>query len=327
MKKKLFILCACAMLGLAACSGDSTDDKSGGLSIFSDATEKALPLFTAAGGSGGSGNMMSVIASPDPIRATWFWGSPIFEFYSMFADDNPGAYFNLYDELDWADGRFSDAISSGTDIAAVEVAAPWEVGFNAGDAGLRTYDKRHEYSDSGYFSRTYGRKEGTLYCMLNWTAIDRWSAGGEKSKSIVQAVYDESTGDLKLGMFMANYVDESFPYWEIVRAYAEGNTGTSLFTLKIIRDGYGYDHNVIGRGKARGAGNYFLLKLRNNGMEAPTTFYTFPADASLAVLNAMSDAGSGTPQGDTEGYAAGLPGNFTSSDIPTQLEVEGLTAP
>ena len=247
-------------------SDDGSNDSGESLSIFTDATENVLPLFTEAGSSGAAGavkNSFSIIPGP-PSYATWYWGSPIFEFYSMFADDNPGAYFNLYDELEWADGRFSDAISSGSDIAAAEVLAPWEVGFNTGDAGLRTYNRLHTYNDSGYQSKTYGRREGTLVCMLNWTEIDRWAEGGEKSKSIIQAVYDESTGDLKLGMFMANHVEETIPYWEIVRAYAEGNTGTNLFTLKIIRDGYGYDHNLIGRGKARGAGNYFLLKLRNN---------------------------------------------------------------
>ena len=62
-------------------------------------------------------------------------------------------------------------------------------------------------------------------------------------------------------------------------------------------------------------------------MDAPTTFYTFPADATSDDLKLLEDAGNVTPQGDTEGYEAGLPGNFVSTDIPTQEEVLDLMAP
>ena len=305
--KKFSICLFILLLGLsfAACSDDG--DSSANYSVFYDATQDSLPSFDAGTGS---------------RAVTWNWGSPIFEFYSMFADENPGAYFNLYDALETADQRFTDAVNSGSDITEQAIDAPWEVGFNSGDSDLRTYNKLYTYTADGYDSKTYSRINGDNYYMLNWTDIDR---NGDKNKSIIQAVYDASTGNIKLGFFMANYVTSS---WEIVRCYAEGNTLTSLFSLKILRSATGYSNNVIGYGKAIGESNYFLLKLKNNSTDAPDTYYTFPADSDADELQAtMDDAGDGTAQNDTEGYDASLPSPFVLTDLPDQTDVDNMTAP
>ncbi len=84
-------------------------------------------------------------------------------------------------------------------------------------------------------------------------------------------------------------------------------------------------HNVTGYGISQGTDDYFLLKLANDTMVfSQAKYYLMNAEASLADLQAMDDAGSVTvPAGDTKNYNTQLGDivNYVEGDLPTGSQV------
>ncbi len=152
-----------------------------------------------------------------------------------------------------------------------------------------------------------------------------------KTKTVVQGWYDQATQDVTIGMFFANYldsddVDPGDPTgWEIVKAYVSGNMESHTFKLKVIRDGTGYDHNIVGYGVSEGEGNYFLMQIANAALEfTDAKYYEFAADATLEELQAMDAAGFDTVPANTTAYEDNLPTNYPADELLSQAEMEAL---
>ncbi|MFW6365850.1 MAG: hypothetical protein ACOC2H_05170 [Spirochaetota bacterium] len=305
----VFVLAGVFALALIACDDDSDDSGSGGktYTVFYDAAKNVLPAYT------------------DASRANWSLGSPIYELYGILEDDEDVdvGYFNIYDSLKTADERFTEAMANGSTITDDDFELDYE---HSHVLGSTEYSIYHQYTDGGYSSETYVHQDGSYMSMLNILVNN---TGDENSKSFVEGRYDESTGDVMIEIFMANKIDEgSNTGWELVRAYFEGNTENHTFTLKVVRGGTGYDHNVLGSGVSQGDG-YFLLNLANDSVELTGTarFYTIDADATVDELKALDDEGFETADaaGDTEDHASGFLAPFTVSDLPAgQTEAESL---
>ncbi|MDA3900159.1 MAG: hypothetical protein PF637_06520 [Spirochaetes bacterium] len=297
-------LVSLVLIVFASCDDASDETKKDDVNVymvFYDAAKDILPDYSAGS------------------RAVWELGSPIYELYGILEDDDDVqvGYFNIYDTLNNADERFSETINSGNTISSGDYSLDYSKSSVLGSA---SYDTYMEYSDDGYRSDTFVKQSGTKMNMLNIVIIDN---DGEKSKSFVEGHYDEESGDVEVEIFMANYVEEgSNTGWELVRAYFEGNTTNHTFSLKVIRDGTGYDHNVLGEGVSQGDG-YFLLKLANNAVEITDhKFYTVNADATVEELKVLEDTGSDTAEaaGDTEEYVNNLLEAFTSEDLPADQD-------
>jgi hypothetical protein len=271
--------------------------------VFYEAAKDTLPTFESNKG------------IHSKAVTTWDLGDPIYELYGILNDGEPVGYFNVYDLLKGADDRFNALSESGSNIPQQPVKAPLDVGFND-ETDLITYNTYYEYSKDNA-NQTFGYvDENDVVYMLH----SRDQGRGEKL--IVQGWYDEGTQDVAIGMFMANKVDDD---WEIVRAFVEGNTEDNEFAIKVIRDGYAYDHNITGYGKSKGSDNYFLMKIANDTMDfSNAVYYTMDAEASISDLQAMDAAGSSSPVDDSKDYDDKLPDAYDSDVLPSQSEVDDL---
>lgn len=313
MKKIITVLIIISIVG---CKNDDSTSTLTGYSgfenAFSEAAKDVAPYFTAASS-----------------RATWNLGSPIYELYGVLNDGEQVGYFNLYSAMEAAEVYFKMLAEGGTSITAATKDSPYDFGYN-GNADLSTYDTFHEYESTNNHVVTYARVDANdVIYMLNTSHNTSSSTIG--NKTLIQGKYDQTSGELELNMLMGNYVDYSsdpqYNGWEIVRAYVSGNTNTHTFSLKIVRNGTGYDHNLTGYGVSQGASNYFLIKLANNSMDFGTAvYYSISATATETELQALSDTGSATAAvaGDASSYDSSLPVNFTSGSIPSGSEMEAL---
>jgi len=308
------VIIICTTLFLGCEEGSSPAGSSLADNLFTEAVKDVAPVFDS--GATGAGDARAT--------TTWNLGDPIYELYGVLKEGDPVGYFNLHDTMESADYYFKDLFDSGTAITEQSVNAPLDVGFNSQDSKT-IYDTLYEYgSDGGTDNNntmTFGRVDENQVVYMLYTSYNENSG---KNKHIVQGWYDETSGDLEIGMFMANYV-ESPVGWEIVRAFVAGNAVTNTFSLKIIRDGTGYDHNMVGYGISQGTGNYFLMHLANATLNySLAKYYQFEADAALTALQAMDAAGADTAPAETAAYVTELPANFTDSDLPDQTETEAL---
>lgn len=314
MKKIITVM---AVLALLCCKNeDNSASKLPGYSnfenVFTNAAKEVAPYFTAS-----------------TSRANWHLGSPIYELYGVLNDGEQVGYFNLYSTLESAETYFKMLSEGGTSMTAATKNSPYDFGYN-GNASLSTYDTFYEYEGTGNHVFTYAMvDDNDVIYMLNTSHNTTSSTIG--NKTIMQGKYDQTSGDLELHMLMGNYVDYSsdpqYNGWELVRAYVSGNTNTHTFTLKIIRNGTGYDHNMTGYGVSQGASNYFLIKLANNSMDFTNpVYYSINGSANETELQALSDTGSATASGagDASGYDSSLPANFTTSDLLSGTEIEAL---
>lgn len=296
--------------------------------LFYSAVEKVAPTFTSTTSSGISSRAVT----------DWDHGNPVFELWGVLLKDPENSswsgYFNLYDTMKNCDQYFSDISGSGIEITEQPVNAPVDVGFN-GDAAKSTYDTYYAYDgadyDQGDKNKTWnlGRTDGDVIYMLHTSH----NLNGGESKSVVQGWYNQETGELEIGIFYANYVDpdpnttgEQWEGWEIVRAFIDGNTETHTFSLRIIRDGTGYDFNVTGYGVSEGTDQFFLMKMAHDNLDfSSAVYYEFAANATLSEIQAMDVAGSSTVPSNTTDYADDLPDNFTETDdLLTRTEVDSL---
>ncbi len=272
--------------------------------VFYDAAKNVLPTFKSDKG------------IHSKAVSAWDWGDPIYELYGILVDGDWDGYFNVYDVLKTADERFNELSQSGSNIPQQPVKAPLDVGFND-ETDLITYNTYYEYSNNDNENQTFGYVgENDVVYMLHT------GKRGDTEKWIVQGWYDEGTKEVAIGMFFANDVDGD---WEIVRGFIEGNTEDNEFAIKVIRDGYAYDHNITGYGKSKGSDNYFLMKIANETLDfSNAVYYTMDAEASIADLQAMDPAGSSSPVDDSKDYDDKLPDAYDSDVLPTQSEVEDL---
>jgi len=257
--------------------------------------------------------------------ATWDNGGPIYELYGVLKGDGmPVGYFNLYGLMADADDYFTDLATDSTAITLQQVDPPTGVtlGHTAANSQYNLY-RSYEGTgtDAGKSSKTYGRVDGTKFYML--VAMQN-TAAGENSKHVIQGVYDETSGDIDIRMFYANKPTGG---WEKGYAFVSGNTATHQFTLRVLRDGFAYDHNMVGYGLSQGTG-YFLMKLANNAMVMTNAaYYEFNA-ASLGItaLQAMDDAGSATVPANTTDYETALNAvtPLESSSLPDNTALEAL---
>ncbi|MBI9107573.1 MAG: hypothetical protein JEZ04_12575 [Spirochaetales bacterium] len=253
--------------------------------------------------------------------ATWALGSPIYELYGVLKDDGePVGYFNLYGLMGSADNYFTALSTDSTAITLQEVSPPTgvELGFAAAD---QQYNLYREYVSEENSVKTYGRVDGTIFYML--VAMQR-TATGENSKQVIQGKYDSSTGVLDIRLFYANEVGT---VWEKGYAFVSGDDDDHQFTMKIIRDGTAYDHNMVGYGISQGAG-YFLMKLANESMVMTgAKYYEFNAESlGLTALQAMDDAGSATVPANTTAYGTTIEGitPLEADSLPTEAELDAL---
>jgi hypothetical protein len=330
MKKFILLIIAVTLVAAGAFSFFSCslvpEFKNLAEDLFYQAVKKVAPTFTASA----SGSMSS--------RATtaWDWGDPIYELYGILVDVETGwdGYFNLYDVMRGADEYFTQVDEGGTKITEQTIDAPVDVGFN-GDAALTSYDTYYGYDGADHSegdqnkTQTFARVDENDVVYILHTGHNE---NDGLSKTVVQGRYDLVSGDVKIGLFFANYLDPAdletgeTAGWEIVKAYISGNTENHTFSLKVIRDGTGYDHNVVGYGVSEGSGNYFLMQIANGSLDfTGTKYYEFAADADLSDIQAMDAAGSDTVPANTTEYADDLPDSFIPADLPTEAEVEALT--
>ena len=228
-------------------------------------------------------------------------------------------YFNMYDLMAVADSYFSELDTSGTAITlqSIDLPAGMDCGYSSQYDLYHTYDG--DANGDGSSSKTYGRVNGDEYSML---VVNRNTNGGEDSNSVIQGTYNDSTNEIDITMIYVNTVDSAY---EKVRANVTGNTETYQFTLKLIRDGSGYDNNIIGYGISSGTGK-FLLKMANSISMDGARFYEFDASSlDETSLRAMDDAGSATDPGNT-GYGTNIAAitPFTATDLPTDAQLSGL---
>ncbi|MBN2650877.1 MAG: hypothetical protein JXR63_00740 [Spirochaetales bacterium] len=271
------------------------------------------------------GDLEAIAAKLQSRNTEWNYGNAIYELHALLVDDadyEGKGYFNIFDTLRSADELYKSASSIIGSTISKAVASPIDFGFET-----QTYTKYYIYenSDNTYVRQVFLKETETNVDILCLTTINReGTTSGSKNKSVTQATYNKSSGDVEFGMFMANYVDTS---WEVVKAYAEGNVNTFTFTTKILRSAAGYSHNIIGKGVSSETG-YFLLKLANNSTDiADGKFYKINSNADVAALQALDIAGFETAElaGDSTGYAAGLPSAYTmETDMLTQQQVQDL---
>ena len=288
-------------------SGSDDDDEGGGgttYSVLYDAAKEILPSY--------GGAAASALSKSFTPKATWSLGNAIYELYGVLEDDTSLqiGYFNIYDTLRNADERFTSVMNYGNNIQEVSQEGPQMKTLTA-----KNYNRYQKYTDdaSGYSAQTFAKQDGTQISFLYAITQDG------KNKSVIQAEFDETTKNVKFEIFMANYADNTA--WETVRVYAEGNTDTHIFRVKIIRNGYGYDHNILGAGVSQGTG-YFLLKLANNSMDIATAkYYKIDSGATTDSLKLLDDAGyadAASAGGDPDGHdtTLGTLTAYTSSDLP-----------
>lgn len=326
MKRKfsLIMLALILILGPAMFFGCDLAPKFKNLAknLFYDAVKKVAPTFTDTTSSGISSR----------ATTSWSLGDPIYELYGILLDGEWGGYFNLYETMQECDKYFGGISESGVAITEQQIDAPVDVGFN-GVAAKSTYDSYYEYNGADHDegdqnqTRNFGRVDGDKIYVL-YTSLNQ---NDGKSKAVTQGWYDQATGELEIGIFYANYLApedigaHDTAGWEIVRASISGNTEDHTFSLKVIRDGTGYDHNVVGYGISEGSGEYFLMQIANERLEFTNTkYYEFAADATVDQIKAMDAAGSDTVPANTTEYEDSLPTNFTPDDLLTESEVEDL---
>ncbi len=299
------------------CKTDEMEAYKGMNAVFVTAAKEVTPVLAGPLAS------LSIIS----FSANWNSGSPIYELYGVLKDGGFDGYFNFYTFLERVDMYFDQIYKSGEQLeASTAIDAPFDVGFN-GITDFTTYDTIFEELNDHSKSITYARvDENEVIYILN---VSGDSSG---DKDVTQGWYNQSTGDLEIGLMKGHYVvDISSPEYtgcEIVRSFISGNTETHMFTLKLIRNGVGYDHNVTGYGISQGTGSYFLMEMANDTMDFnQANYYLINAEASLADLQAMDDAGSATvPEGDTNNYSTQLGNivNYVESDLPTANEISVL---
>ena len=116
--------------------------------------------------------------------------------------------------------------------------------------------------------------------------------------------YDTATGITSINVVSYNsYKPEDSPNYDgvnsgkfILRVEASGNTIDHSFTLRVIKrnieipseltDGYNVD--VVGQGISRGTGQYFLLKARDNRTNTTEKYFCFPAETTVAEVQAVT---------------------------------------
>ncbi len=298
-----------SLISFTGCTADS-----GTVTIADDliltAVQDVAPSFSAA-----------VSRADSSKAATWALGSPIYELYGVLnAAGTPVGYFNLYDLMASADDYFTALSTTSTAITLQQVDPPAgvELGFAAADSQYNMYN---EYEGEGNSVKTYGRVDGTTYYML---VSAQHTATAENSKQVIQGKYDSDTGVLDIRMFYANEVSSA---WEKGYAFVSGDDDDHQFTLKVIRDGTGYDHNMIGYGISQGTG-YFLMKLANNTMDmAAAAYFEFnAASLTLTALQAMDDAGSAAVPANTTTHGTAIEGitPLASDSLPTEAELDAL---
>jgi hypothetical protein len=325
-----------AVLAFTGCDIGGSDDAGGTptYTVLYDATKDVLPSYGAVS--------TAMVRKTVGIKSADAWGNngnTLYELYGVLEDDPDTmvGYFNIFDSLKAADMRFSGLMSSGNMISQTPVSAP---AGTVTEIGAQTYDMYHKTSgvdngEPGSGSQTYAKRDGDNLYLLSTNTIDKT---GSKTKSVIQGTYNETTGDVVLEMFMANYVfpghSQGGEGWETVKAHISGNTGTHTFTVNIIRDGSGYDHQITGHGVSQGTG-YFLMKIKDGNHTtfdaAADKYYAIDAAAAVADLAAKSAAKpDGDPDaaaaGDTAGYAASpsFPTVFPFTQLPDSTGAEAL---
>lgn len=277
--------------------------------LFYNAVKDAAPDF--------SGSTTSTTAAR--AVTSWDWGDPIYELYGILVDTESGwdGYFNIYDVMRVAEQFFSGLTDDGTPISLQAVQSVVDVGFNDLTEKIK-YDMVFEgtYTEDAFALdyRVFGRvDEADVAYMLSTAEFNT----GEKN--IIQAWYDQGTGDLAIGMFYANHTEatEMDPAgWEIVKAHITGNTQTQTFSLKVIRDGNGYDHNIVGYGISEGEGNHFLMQIANNSLSfAGAKYYEFAADLTVDEIKLMDASGLDTVPSNTADYADDLPTAYPETEL------------
>ena len=297
---------------LVACSGTNFGNGSFNQKVYSDAASLTLPVY-----------MKMKMKGYETFMTNWTWGSPVFEIYQVFTQDDRMGYFNLYDLLKTSDWWFSNCMVNGSGISEQAIDSPVELGFN-GNAEKATYNRMFYETSPGHTNRVYVRASGGKYFLLH-LCVGAGTAG--LCKGIVQGYFDTNTGNLELAMSMMNPVQNTgSSYIENIRVLAVGNVKTSQFSMKLIRDGIGCDYCFVGYGIAKGVGNKYLMKFANNTLWMSNTnqvaFYSFQADALADELKPMR--ATNAPTAETAAYESKLPEPYTPNDLIAQSAIPNL---
>ena len=316
---------ACISEGLGCSKTAELEDYRDFQSVFTTAARETFPIMGPLASLGGTGVVSAF--------ATWSLGSPIYELYGLLKDDGePVGYFNLHDCIETMDMYFEQIYQDGQVLdAPAAFNAPFDVGFND-NTELTTYNVLCDSQDSQSHVVTYAKVYANDVIYFLNTSHNYSTENSSGTKGVIQGWYDQGTGDIEIGLLTGNYVIDDSTYqctgWEIVRAFVSGNTETHEFSLKLIRNGVGYDHNIAGYGLSRGEENYFLLKMANDSMDfAQAKYYVIDSETTEAELQALDDNGYATvPSGDTENYNTHLEDitNYIEGDLPTATAIQAL---
>lgn len=215
---------------------------------------------------------------------TWGNGNLFYEMWYTFADSSGPAPTsqgtwgseNLFNNIALTDG-YTRGLSCDTSLGRA-ITAPLTLGTETYQCGKET-----NYSRTAKIAYT---KDGGITKALI-------ASHTSNEQLVMMGSYNSGTGDLTLKV--VTYVAYSNSNKFIMRMDAIGNTTTHAFTLQYSKrnpqTGF-YNMDIAGKGIAKGAGNYFLLRMREKNSESAwgsDKFYCYPADVTPATLQTLSE--------------------------------------
>lgn len=286
-----------ALVGLLVClsgCGPAGNDR-----FLLDAARQVLPAVAPLNTTG------------QPLTADqWRAGNVYYELFTALRDFDPAkdegkvGVDNVFASIYLAGLYYAGNYDKLAPITPHPVASPFP--FKSLDATLTEVP----YSDTYERGKNLLTTGGTETTEINMAAREvnkekHWllSFKNQGGWNVIQGSQDESTGDLELNLTSAALEGTSTGY--IQRNYVRGNTRSHAFVLKMIKYNAitnGYKLALVGKGVSRGAGNYFLFRLKDNNLNNATmgpgeggAYYCVAGDASETTLSAAStNAGSAT---------------------------------
>ena len=282
--KKLFytIFGLLALVILGTCGG-------GGSSLFTTSlnseAQQTIPVLNSAVASSSS-----VINNVGEFTL----GNINYEIYMVLGDPandtttNRWGMNNLYNVLAQCDSDIKMASTSCQDKINKVVASPFPFG-NA--------DTTYECAANKEFAWKIDSTNNIVYGLMSYDGAN----SDHQERNTTQVQYNQTTGDLLLDQVGYNsYTPQDSPNYKgsnsgkfIMRTEIRGNTNSHTFTLRMIKRNLGttesgYEFDLVGSGKAKGDGNYFLLRAKDNSnLQNTSAYYCFPATATIDQIKVL----------------------------------------
>jgi len=280
-----FILMSCAGTG----SVNSSDDDFG----FQNKAEQTMAVL--------SSKATAFSIKTDVAAPAFTNGNVKYEIYKLFSDYNGEGKTigvqNMYNNINTAESYLSD-LQCANDVNKV-VTSPYDFGYQT-----ETYECGDNSSTDRIAYMAWTKNETSLKGLIVSTGPVTALTGAESL--VMQGNYTSTTNEIVLNTFC--YVDYTSEVYTgsnlgkfISRMDLTGNTDTHTFTIKAIDrnpetggeglDGYALD--MVGKGVSQGAGQFFLLKAKDNGNvvnggAGPIPMYfCIPASATKDMMEAL----------------------------------------